>query len=148
MDIRNSLDGLRSLLGVNPAAHAAPQSKSSTSAAATGSAFDSDRATFSSAASEVSQAVSGEGVRTDKVAAVQSGAGCGNLRRAGGGGGLEAGGCHAVRRPVSLERRSLVMLSMKMRARNSGASKELVAEASCALARLDTARLEELALQL
>ena len=70
MDIRNSLDGLRSLLGVNPAAPSAPQSKGNSSAAP--SSFDSDRATFSSAASEVSQAASGEDVRADKVAAVQA----------------------------------------------------------------------------
>jgi negative regulator of flagellin synthesis FlgM len=70
MDIRSSMDGLRSLLGVNPAAPSAPQGKSSTTA--TGSSFDSDRATFSSAASEVSQAASGENVRADKVAAVQA----------------------------------------------------------------------------
>jgi len=70
MDIRNSLDGLRSLLGVNPTASSAPQGKGSTST--TPSSFDSDRATFSSAGSEVSQAASGEGVRADKVAAVQA----------------------------------------------------------------------------
>jgi len=70
MDIRNSLDGLRSLLGVNPAAPSAPQGKSNTPAAP--SSFDSDRATFSSAGSEVSQAALGEGVRADKVAAVQA----------------------------------------------------------------------------
>jgi negative regulator of flagellin synthesis FlgM len=72
MDIRNSLDGLKSLLGVNPAVASAPQSKSSAGAAASGSAFDSDRATLSSAANEVAQAVSDEGVRPDRVAAVQS----------------------------------------------------------------------------
>ncbi len=71
MDIRNSMDGLRSLLGVNPAVPSAPQGKSSTSAAA-GSAFDSDRATLSSAGNEVAQAVSSEGVRTEKVAEVQA----------------------------------------------------------------------------
>ena len=70
MDIRSSLDGLRSLLGVNPTASSAPQGKGSTSAAS--SSFDSDQATFSSAGSEVSQAASGEGVRADKVAAVQA----------------------------------------------------------------------------
>jgi negative regulator of flagellin synthesis FlgM len=70
MDIRNSLDGLRTLLGVNPTATSAPQSKGN-AAAASGS-MDSDRATFSSAASEASQAASGESVRTDKVAAVQA----------------------------------------------------------------------------
>ncbi|MGD1107839.1 MAG: flagellar biosynthesis anti-sigma factor FlgM [Terracidiphilus sp.] len=70
MDIRNSLDGLRSLLGVNPTPQPAPQSKGR--AATTGSGFDSDRATFSAAANEVSQALSDEGVRTDKVASIQS----------------------------------------------------------------------------
>ncbi|HKN21112.1 MAG TPA: flagellar biosynthesis anti-sigma factor FlgM [Terracidiphilus sp.] len=70
MDVRNSLDGLKSLLGVNPTAPSAPQGKGST----TGSpgSFETDRATFSSAASEVSQAALGEGVRADKVAAVQA----------------------------------------------------------------------------
>ncbi len=72
MDIRSSMEGLRSLLGVNPAATAAPQSKSNASAGTSGSAFDSDQATLSSAGSEVAQAVSGEGVRMDKVAAVQA----------------------------------------------------------------------------
>jgi negative regulator of flagellin synthesis FlgM len=71
MDIRNSLDGLRTLLGVNPAAPSAPQSKSAGATTGT-NGFDSDRATLSSAGNEVSQAVSGEDVRTDKVAAVQA----------------------------------------------------------------------------
>ncbi len=71
MDIRNSMDGLRSLLGVNPSAPSAPQGKSSTTAAP-GSAFDSDRATLSSAGNEMAQAASGEGVRAEKVAEVQS----------------------------------------------------------------------------
>jgi negative regulator of flagellin synthesis FlgM len=70
MDIRNSMDGLRSLLGVNPTVSSAPQGKSGTSA--TGSSFDSDRATFSSAASEVSETASAENVRADKVASVQA----------------------------------------------------------------------------
>ncbi len=70
MDIRNSLDGLRSLLRVNTAVPSTPQSKSS--AAPAGSAFDTDRATLSNVASEVSQTISGEGVRAEKVAAVQA----------------------------------------------------------------------------
>jgi negative regulator of flagellin synthesis FlgM len=69
MDIRNSLDGLRTLLGVNPAAPAATQAKETTSPA--GGTWGSDSAMLSSAASEVSDAASGEGVRMDKVAAVQ-----------------------------------------------------------------------------
>jgi negative regulator of flagellin synthesis FlgM len=70
MDIRSSMDGLRSLLGVNTATPSAPQNSSSTSTAP--SSFDSDRATFSSAGSQVSQAASSEGVRSDKVASVQA----------------------------------------------------------------------------
>ena len=72
MDIRNSLDGLKSLLGVNPTAPSAAQSKSAAATATGGSALDSDRATLSSAGSEVSQAVSEEGVRPEKVAAIQA----------------------------------------------------------------------------
>jgi flagellar biosynthesis anti-sigma factor FlgM len=70
MDIRNSLDGLRSLLGVNPTP--AQSSPPKGSAAATGGAFDTDRATLSNAANEVSQSMSDEGVRPEKVAAIQS----------------------------------------------------------------------------
>lgn len=72
MDISSSLDGLRSLLGVNQTDTPAPQGKGSGSAATGTSSFDTDRATFSSAASEVSQAAAGDGARMDKVAAVQS----------------------------------------------------------------------------
>ena len=78
MDIRNSLDGLRSLLGVNPATSSAPQGKGSASIAS--GSFDRDQATFSNAASEVSQSASGEGVRADKVAAVQAALAAGTYR--------------------------------------------------------------------
>jgi negative regulator of flagellin synthesis FlgM len=70
MDIRSSLDGLKSLLGVNPPAPAATQSRGS--AAAGGSALASDRATLSNAGNEVSQSASESDVRTDKVAPVQA----------------------------------------------------------------------------
>ena len=69
MDIRNSLDGLRSLLGVNQAVPAAAAPKS---AVAAGSLLPSDQATLSSAGSEVSLTGSEAGVRADKVAAVQA----------------------------------------------------------------------------
>lgn len=71
MDIRNSLEGLRTLLGVNQTVQAAPQSKGAT-ATSIGNVFDADRATLSSAGSEVSQAASAEDVRTEKVAEVQA----------------------------------------------------------------------------
>jgi negative regulator of flagellin synthesis FlgM len=69
MDIRSSLEGLRTLLGVEPAAPTSAQGKSTPPSSSSG--LLSDRATLSSAASEVSQAASGEDVRMDKVAAVQ-----------------------------------------------------------------------------
>jgi negative regulator of flagellin synthesis FlgM len=69
MDIRNSLEGLRTLLGVTPAAPAPTQGKSN--AANAGSGLGADQATFSSVASDISQAALGDGVRLDKVAGVQ-----------------------------------------------------------------------------
>jgi negative regulator of flagellin synthesis FlgM len=56
---------------VNPAVPSAPQNKAA-GATIGSSGFDSDRATVSNAGNEVSQAVSGEDVRTEKVAAVQA----------------------------------------------------------------------------
>jgi negative regulator of flagellin synthesis FlgM len=70
MDIRNSLDGLKSLLGVTQP-NAAPLPAKSSNAAPT-SALNSDRATVSSAGSEVSSALSNSDVRTEKVAGVQA----------------------------------------------------------------------------
>jgi len=70
MDVRTSLDGLKSLLGVTTPAPAATPTKSN--AATGGSALASDRATLSSAGSEVSLTAAESDVRTDKVAAVQA----------------------------------------------------------------------------
>jgi negative regulator of flagellin synthesis FlgM len=70
MDIRNSLDGLKSLLGVPPASTSAPQRGANT--AASPSALTSDRATFSSAGSEVAQTAADSDIRLDKVAGIQS----------------------------------------------------------------------------
>ncbi len=72
MDIRNSLEGLKSLLGTTAAAPAAAQQPKSGAAAAGGSALGSDRATLSSAGSEVSQTAADSGVRMDKVAGIQA----------------------------------------------------------------------------
>jgi negative regulator of flagellin synthesis FlgM len=69
MDIRNSLDGLKSLLGVTEPSVAQAQAKNNPPS--TG-ALNSDRATVSSAGSEVANALVDTGVRTDKVAAVQA----------------------------------------------------------------------------
>jgi flagellar biosynthesis anti-sigma factor FlgM len=71
MDIRSSLEGLKSLLGTQaPAPSTAPPQKSG--ATAGGSALSSDQATFSSAGSEVSQTAGGTEARMDKVASIQA----------------------------------------------------------------------------
>lgn len=70
MDISSSLDGLRSLLGVNSAAPAATPAKSGSPPANGG--LGSDLATVSSAANEVSQTAGGDNVRLDKVAQIQA----------------------------------------------------------------------------
>jgi negative regulator of flagellin synthesis FlgM len=70
MDIHNSLDGLKSLLGVTPAVTAPTQAKSN--AATSGTVLGSDQATLSSAGSEVSLTAADPGVRMDKVAEVQA----------------------------------------------------------------------------
>jgi flagellar biosynthesis anti-sigma factor FlgM len=75
MDMSSSLDGLRSLLGVNPAA---PATTGATTPSRNGapqpanSGLVGDQATLSSAASEVSEAAGGDGVRWDKVAQIQA----------------------------------------------------------------------------
>ena len=72
MDLRTSLDGLKTLLGTTPASGAStPQNRSVTSAGSE-SALISDSATLSSAGSEVSLTSSGSDVRMDKVASVQA----------------------------------------------------------------------------
>ena len=70
MDTRNSLDGLKSLLGVDSTAPAT--GRSSRNPRAEESALGSDRATLSSAASEMSQAAREDVVRTEKVASIQA----------------------------------------------------------------------------
>lgn len=70
MDIRNSLEGLRSLLGTTPATTPAGGPKSNATQGT--SALGADHATFSNAGSEVSLSSGGDGVRTEKVAAVQA----------------------------------------------------------------------------
>jgi negative regulator of flagellin synthesis FlgM len=71
MDIRSSLDGLKSLLGAPPATPAAPQTVKG-GAAASSNALGSDQATFSSAGNEVSLTAADTGVRADKVANIQA----------------------------------------------------------------------------
>ena len=70
MDIRSSLDGLKSHLGVDSTALVT--ARPTRNIKADESALGSDRATLSSAGSEVSQAALEEGVRTEKVALIQA----------------------------------------------------------------------------
>lgn len=70
MDIRNSFDGLRTLLGVNNTTQTTTAGKSTVSSGT--SALGADSATLSSAANEVSQTAGGDSVRLDKVASIQA----------------------------------------------------------------------------
>ena len=70
MDIRNSLDGLKSLLGVNTRADSASEAQKQRNPG--DQCLGSDRATLSSAGSEVPLTAGEDGVRTDKVASVQA----------------------------------------------------------------------------
>ena len=73
MDIRSSLDGLKSLLGVNPAAQQPVSGAKSGATTSTGtSGLSSDSATLSSAGSEVQLTAGEDGVRMDKVSGVQA----------------------------------------------------------------------------
>ena len=71
MDIRNSLEGLKSLLGTAPTAPASVQQTKS-GATAGSSVLGSDSATLSSAGREVSLTAAESGVRMDKVASIQA----------------------------------------------------------------------------
>jgi flagellar biosynthesis anti-sigma factor FlgM len=71
MDIRNNVDGLKTLLGV-PSAASTPAQQVKNDAASASSSLAGDHATLSSAGSEVASATSGSEVRMEKVAAVQA----------------------------------------------------------------------------
>lgn len=71
MDIRSSLDGLKSIFGAGQTEAATPQTKAGTQAGAP-SALTSDRATFSYVANGVASADSDSDVRMDKVASIQA----------------------------------------------------------------------------
>jgi flagellar biosynthesis anti-sigma factor FlgM len=70
MDIRNSLDGLKSLLGVTEPTVTQTQTKNTP--AATKNDLNTDHATLSSTGSEIASALADTGVRADKVTAVQT----------------------------------------------------------------------------
>jgi negative regulator of flagellin synthesis FlgM len=70
MDIRNSLESLRSILG--PSSTTTPAAGPRGNAAQGTSARGADQATLSSAGSEVSQTANADGVRMEKVASIQA----------------------------------------------------------------------------
>jgi flagellar biosynthesis anti-sigma factor FlgM len=71
MDIRSSLDGLKSLLGTSQATPVNTQPTQSTNATSA-SALGSDSATLSSAASEMLLTAGDPTVRADKVSSIQT----------------------------------------------------------------------------
>lgn len=70
MDIRNSLDGLKSLAGV--AAPASPATPGRATGTAGASALSNDSATLSRVGSEVSLTATDSDVRMDKVSSIQA----------------------------------------------------------------------------
>jgi negative regulator of flagellin synthesis FlgM len=72
MDIRSSLDGLKSILGVAQPDTTAAQPKSNAATSTIPAAWSSDQTTLSSVGSAVSSSSFDSGVRTDKVAAIQA----------------------------------------------------------------------------
>jgi len=75
MGIRSSLDGLRSVFGVDQTAPVAAPVKSRP--ATRTSSMGTDEATVSSTGSAVSLSMTGSSVRTDKVASIQAALGAG-----------------------------------------------------------------------
>ena len=71
MDIRNSMDGLKTLLGV-PSTPAATSQPATNVAGTAAKPLTGDQATFSSAGAEIQQTAADAGIRTDKVASVQA----------------------------------------------------------------------------
>lgn len=72
MDIRSSLDGLKSLLGVTPASQAGTPPMRNGGATKDTGAVTSDQATLSNAGSEVANSAADGGARMDKVASIQA----------------------------------------------------------------------------
>jgi flagellar biosynthesis anti-sigma factor FlgM len=70
MEIRSNLESLNSLLGVNQADTATERAKSQGTGSS--SALGTDHATLSSAASEIAQSAGEDGVRMEKVTAIQA----------------------------------------------------------------------------
>lgn len=72
MDIRSSLEGLKSILSTPQADSVASSAKSESAISGSQSALTSDQATLSSAGSAVLDSSGDSGVRMDKVASIQA----------------------------------------------------------------------------
>jgi negative regulator of flagellin synthesis FlgM len=72
MNVRNDVDGLNSLLGVQSQSVAATSATRAGKGASGGASLTTDQATVSSAGSSVAQAASASDVRSERVAAVQA----------------------------------------------------------------------------
>jgi negative regulator of flagellin synthesis FlgM len=72
MDIRNSLEGLSTLLGTAQTSQASTASARTSQTSLSATALGTDSATVSSAASQVAQSASESGVRMDKVTGIQA----------------------------------------------------------------------------
>jgi len=72
MNVRNDVDGLNSLLGVQSQPVATTSTTRTGKGAASEASLTTDQATVSSAGSSVSQAASASDVRLEKVAAVKA----------------------------------------------------------------------------
>jgi len=71
MDIRSSLDGLKSILNVSQSSSAAATQSSGSAATTNNNAWNMDEASLSNVGSAFSSASASDGVRMDKVAAIQ-----------------------------------------------------------------------------
>ena len=71
MEIRNNAEALKAFLGVSSSALPQTSPSRSNEGAAAQAAFAGDQATLSHAGTEVSQSAAQEGVRTDRVSAIQ-----------------------------------------------------------------------------
>ena len=80
MEIRNDAEALKAFLGVSKSSLTAARPSGSADADAAPAGLAGDKATFSQAAAEVSQAAAQSGVRTEKVAAVQQALAAGTYR--------------------------------------------------------------------
>jgi negative regulator of flagellin synthesis FlgM len=72
MDIRSSLEGLKSILGTTQSDSVASSARSESATSSSQSALTSDQATLSNAGSAVLDSSADSGIRMDKVTSIQA----------------------------------------------------------------------------